>query len=415
MLCNVVYWICEQEKSSSNKNFNKQNFLKHKNKSIIRSKENKYMSRKKIEQEPTTVEPTTVMDQTEPETATTSSAPAEIVISAVGEAQIEVLKTTGKAFPVLNEVLTKRNNPTSQLKCFTVFLNRELAEFLLKFNLKTPKVTNRPINWGTVDSMARQIINGHFRNTGEPLLFTDTGEGIDLQHRCYAVLKASETKPDAGYETTVVTGVHVESEEELINNLLVMGVAKRTKRDLSHFAGVDTRRWEMVEFSLLPEDVRPGQINKALSKYEINDAYISHRAYYDETFEMIRNMYLQKRDVNTELGEKRLPVYGAAALKMFEIDREKGLVFMEAFFNPLENSLAKGNPVDAIRQELVTAFATGHRDMTRPIFIRRAMLLAFREFVDGHVKTKWQSFLVTPEKRSVGRQKKVPKPKQMAA
>jgi hypothetical protein len=251
-----------------------------------------------------------------------------------------------------------------------------------------------------VESMARQINNKHFRNTGEPLLFTDTAEGIDLQHRCYAVIKAAETNPEAAYETTVLTGIHVDSIDALIDNLLVMGVAKRTKQNLAHFASVDPKHWEMVEYYKLPDDIRPGRINKALSKLEINDEYKTKRQYYDSVYDTIGAFFKAHRETNLELGEKRLPLYAAAALKMFDLDRERGMVFMEAFFNPLENNLPKGNPVDALRQELVYAFSLGQRDMTRPIYIRRAMLNAFGSFLSGENRTKWASFINPPEPKT---------------
>lgn len=313
------------------------------------------------------------------------------------EAQIEAMKTEtveggeNKALSLLNETLSEINKPT-KIRAFTVFLNKDLATFLLKFNLKHPQVTNRPINWGIVDSMARQILNGHFRNTGEPLLFTDTGDGIDLQHRCHAVLKAAEIQPEAGYETTILTGIHVENTEALIDNLLVMGVAKRTKLNLAHFANVDSHKWEMVEYYMLPDSIKPGSISKALSKLEINDEYKMKRVYYDTMYASIVSLFMAHKQVNLELGEKRIPIYAAAALKMFDVDQEKGLQFMEAFFNPLDNMLPKGNPVDALRQEMVALIASGQRDKTRPIFIRRAMLKAFEEFFNGRVRTNWGTF-----------------------
>ncbi len=107
-------------------------------------------------------------------------------------------------------------------------------------------------------------------------------------------------------------------------------------------------------------------------------------------------MFKSHKDVNNELGEKRIPLYAAATLKMFDQSRERGMQFIEAFFNPLENSLPKGNPVDAVRSELVETFATGQRDKTRPIFLKRALLKAFEEFSQGHIKTKWDSFIAQP-------------------
>jgi hypothetical protein len=315
-------------------------------------------------------------------------------LATADEKEIEALKAEGKALDALNALL-ESSNKQNKVRVFTVWLNKDLADLLLKFNLKNPIVANRPINWGTVESMSRQILNGHFRNTGEPLLFTDTGDGIDLQHRCYAVVKAAETNPNAGFETTVVTGIHVDNMESLIDNLLVMGVAKRTKMNLAHFANVDAKKWEMVEYYLLPEDIRPGGITRALSKLEINDAYKAKRQYYDDSYTKLVTMFTDHEDVNEELGEKRLPLYAAVFLKMNDINPEAAFKFMSAFFNPLENDLPKGNAVDAIRQELVNAFAVGQRDLTRPIFIRRGMLAAFKEFVDGNVKTKWHSFIAT--------------------
>ena len=317
------------------------------------------------------------------------------------DSQIETLKTSGKALDVLNKILLAANKP-NKVKVFTVNLTKELAEFLLKFNLKHPQVTNRPINWSVVDSMARQILNGHFRNTGEPLLFTDTGDGIDLQHRCYAVIKAAETNPATSYETTVLTGIHVDSIEALIDNLLVMGVAKRTKLNLAHFANVDSHKWEMVEYYMLPEDIKAGAINKALSRLEINDEYKAKSDYYDSVYATISTLFHSHGDVNNELGVKRIPIYAASALKMFDVDREAGMKFMEAFFNPLENSLPKGNAVDALRSELVNSFASGQRDTTRPIYIRRAMMMAFEAMRQDSVKTKWSHFMRFAAKHGKG-------------
>ena len=309
------------------------------------------------------------------------------------EAQIDAMKTSGEALTFLNKTLSGITKKDSKVKVFTVRLNKELAEFLLKFNLKTPQVTNRPINWSVVESMARQINNGHFRNTGEPLLFTDNAEGIDLQHRCHAVIKAAETNPTASYETTTLTGIHVKDMESLIDNLLVMGVAKRTKMNLAHFASVDTHKWEMVEYYMLPEDIKPGSINKALSRLEINDEYKTKRAYYDGIYDEVVTMFHAQPGVNAELGVKRIPIFAAAMLKMNDLDSAKASEFMKAFFNPLGNDLPKGNPVDALRSELVRKFAEGLRDQTRPIFIRRAMLFAFEAFRLNAIKTKWVDFV----------------------
>jgi hypothetical protein len=336
---------------------------------------------------------TTTTHETAPVHEEAANVP-DINLLTADEKEIEAIKAEGKGLAVLNHLLETNNKPT-KVRVFTVLLNKDMAEMLLKFNLKNPIVANRPINWGTVESMSRQILNGHFRNTGEPLLFTDTGDGIDLQHRCHAVIKAAETNPNAGFETTVVTGVHVDNMESLIDNLLVMGVAKRTKMNLAHFANVDARKWEMVEYYLLPEDIRPGGITRALSKLEINDEYKKKKSYYDDSYQKVANMFSEHEDVNVELGEKRLPLYAAIYLKMNDINPDAAFKFMSAFFNPLENDLPKGNAVDAIRQELVNAFAVGQRDLTRPIFIRRGMLAAFKEFVDGTIKTKWHSFIAT--------------------
>jgi hypothetical protein len=323
-------------------------------------------------------------------------------LQTIDDQQIQTLKGSGKALALLNKTL-EASSKDSKVKVFTVCLNKQLAEFLLKFNLKDPKVTNRPINWSVVESMARQMLNGHFRNTGEPLLFTDTADGIDLQHRCNAVLKAAEINPEVSYETTVLTGIHVDNIEALIDNLLVMGVAKRTKTNLAHFANVDTHKWEMVEYYMLPENIKPGSINKAMSRLEINDEYKTKREYFDSVYETIATLFRSHGSVNDELGTKRIPIYAAAALKMFDIDREKGMLFMEAFFNPLENSLPKGNPVDALRSELVETFATGQRDKTRPIFIRRAMLLAFDALRADVIKTKWKPFIGATVKQTVSK------------
>jgi hypothetical protein len=149
----------------------------------------------------------------------------------------------------------------------------------------------------------------------------------------------------------------------------------------------------MVEYYMLPDDIKPGRINKALSKLEINDEYKTKREHYDTVYATIVELFKAHRDVNAELGEKRIPIYAAAALKMMDIDADKAMTFISAFFNPLENDLPKGNAVDAMRQELVETFATGQRDKTRPIFIRRAMLLAFEEFFHGRLRTKWGHFI----------------------
>ena len=58
------------------------------------------------------------------------------------EAQIETLKTTGKALDVLNKTLHAAARPDTKVKVFTVRLNKELADFLLKFTFTTNHSTS---------------------------------------------------------------------------------------------------------------------------------------------------------------------------------------------------------------------------------------------------------------------------------
>lgn len=52
---------------------------------------------------------------------------------------------------------------------------------------------NRPIGWGWVNYLARQMKSGHWRDNGEPLIFDKEGQLLDGQHRLAAVVKSGQT------------------------------------------------------------------------------------------------------------------------------------------------------------------------------------------------------------------------------
>lgn len=316
------------------------------------------------------------------------------------EALTEILSSPETRVEHLTQLFNNLNDRKVDLKAYTIFVNDPLAKHLLKFNMSLhPNLSNRPVTPAVIEYLANQVLAGTMRNTGEPLLFTSEGDGIDLQHRLLSVIRAAEKKADAGYWSTVIVGVPIHSTDELIENLLVMGTTKRTTRHLAHFAGVDASVWKAVEYAMLPIGARPGSMTTAHSRADVNREYKRQKAYYDSAITYIEGLFGDAKDggiagstynVNLPLGAKRKPIYVAAYIQMQKKDEAKAREFMEAFFNPLDNTLQKGNPVDAIRNELPLGFATQFRDDTRPITVRDSMLKAFDFFLAGERRTHWK-------------------------
>jgi hypothetical protein len=337
-------------------------------------------------------------------------------VSIVGQEGIaSILRDPNSRVRFLNDLFREYNDTENPVNLYTVFINKNLAEILLKFNMTLhPGLENRDLNKKVVSYLAGQIIKGTMRNTGEALIFTSQGDGIDLQHRLNAVVAAwaqmtkTVTDPqevarlaqEIGYTSTIIVGLKVESIEALIENLLVMGQTKRTKKDILKFVQTTSKatltHWEMVEYFMFPEGLRPGTLQTAFSKADINREYMSQKEFYDETLAYINGLFGDPKDktdeqftINKPLGPKRVGIYAASYLKMAVVDEAKAREFMQAFFNPLDNTLRKGNAVDALRYELVEGFETQFRDEHRPIIVRDALMKGFLHFIAGEIRTRW--------------------------
>lgn len=78
-----------------------------------------------------------------------------------------------------------------------VELTPEVAQALLEHNSM-----NRPISDAHVQRIARQIVDGKWRFNGDTIKIADSGDVLDGQHRCWAVIEAK--KP---VETIIVRGI----------------------------------------------------------------------------------------------------------------------------------------------------------------------------------------------------------------
>lgn len=78
-----------------------------------------------------------------------------------------------------------------------VSLTPELAGHLLEHN----KI-NRPISDGHVQRIARQIIDGKWRFNGDTIKIAESGDVLDGQHRCWAVIEAKQP-----VDTIIVSGI----------------------------------------------------------------------------------------------------------------------------------------------------------------------------------------------------------------
>lgn len=79
----------------------------------------------------------------------------------------------------------------SSLTVYTQVITPAHAIKLLENNIKN----NRKINMKVVESYARQMEKGLWIvNSGEPLIFSEEGQGISFQHRMMAVIRAAELR-----------------------------------------------------------------------------------------------------------------------------------------------------------------------------------------------------------------------------
>lgn len=70
-------------------------------------------------------------------------------------------------------------------------IDQQLAEELLARNYIGGK--NRPIDFATVRYYADQLGRGDWKPTGQPWIFDDLGQGMDFQHRAWAVYLSGHT------------------------------------------------------------------------------------------------------------------------------------------------------------------------------------------------------------------------------
>jgi len=100
-----------------------------------------------------------------------------------------------------------------------------MAERWLQRNAK-----NRKANFATIEGYAIQIVNGQWKRTGQPIIFTDAGMLLDGQHRLWAIYLSSRSA-----WSYVLTDVP--HEEDLF--AFVDNSRPRTAADALHIVGVN--------------------------------------------------------------------------------------------------------------------------------------------------------------------------------
>ena len=94
---------------------------------------------------------------------------------------------------------------TQTIAMKTMFITPDLARLILSH-----ASANRPITENHVTKLARDMVNGFWEQTGEPIKFNEHGKLIDGQHRLHAVVKSGVT-----IEFVVITGLSVNSQDTM--------------------------------------------------------------------------------------------------------------------------------------------------------------------------------------------------------
>jgi hypothetical protein len=138
---------------------------------------------------------------------------------------------TGSPLAFRNVILAferwRREQPKTPFTLTTGWhaITPHLAEELLQRNFK-----NRTVHFPTVVAYAVQLVNGQWKKTGQPLIFTDDEELLDGQHRLWACYLTGRS-----FETFVITGV--EHQEMLF--AYVDNSKPRTAGDALETAGIN--------------------------------------------------------------------------------------------------------------------------------------------------------------------------------
>jgi hypothetical protein len=96
-------------------------------------------------------------------------------------------------------------SPEEKMKVEMVLLTPEMAEQLLLKNTH-----NRGVVWSRVDAFAADLKAGAWRVNGEAIKVASTGQMLDGQHRCHAVIVAEVPMP-----TLLITGLPPEAQETM--------------------------------------------------------------------------------------------------------------------------------------------------------------------------------------------------------
>jgi hypothetical protein len=99
-------------------------------------------------------------------------------------------KSNLKAIDVLNLVAPNCNNMTTNGCTYSsriLTITPEIAKILLNFNVK-----NRLVRPSHVNFLVKEILNGNWVFTGDPIRFDNLGNLIDGQHRLNAIVKSNK-------------------------------------------------------------------------------------------------------------------------------------------------------------------------------------------------------------------------------
>jgi hypothetical protein len=228
----------------------------------------------------------------------------------------------------------------------TVLFDRQFAEAVLVYNTGNRRVGRRKL-----DVLARQMRNGEFENTGEPIIISAEGVLNNGQHRLLAVVEA-----DAVVDMDVRFGIPRRAFTKTDTG------APRTGGDVLTIAGVAHGGMvsSAVRLLILYKRGLPDSIREFVSNDEIARAY--------ERWSSIAEVAQRVAAYNFPKGIRSTPLLATAYLA----SRSPGKTKLDAWLHTLATGLdaSRDNPAYQLRERLMGG-------ITAPIGTREGLLERF--------------------------------------
>jgi hypothetical protein len=216
----------------------------------------------------------------------------------------------------------------------TIFINKDLAAFLLRSN-----TGNRHISKRRVAQLAEQMRTGQFENTGEPIIVSTEGILNNGQHRLLALMEA-----DVELEMDVRFGIPRRAFTKTDTG------APRTGADVLAIRGIpnSSQVATAIRLLLVYERGLPEHVRDFISNDEI------HRAF--ERWPDITDAAAQVNAYNFPKSVRSTPLYATTFLAM----RATGAGKLQTWLHTLATGLDadRDNPAYQLRERLLRGFET---------------------------------------------------------